>query len=252
MKARKFLLGVVLVAGLTACGGEPESAPEPTATVTVTATPTQTATPTPTPTPSPTTQPKSGVTVIYKCEGERYESIEDAWVGQHASCIDTSAHGAPNQRERAAVRLAYGKKRAAVRDVAILYGICGENNPDWPILFPGDTYSSEWARELRGAVLLCPNHPNFDQVGPALAATDKAVARSKNQMTDGTYVVGKDVNPGTWVASSPTGTCYWERTDGDGNIIDNNFSSGARVQFRIRSSDYSVSVEGCGDWKRAS
>lgn len=46
-------------------------------------------------------------------------------------------------------------------------------------------------------------------------------------MVDGTHVVGRDVRPGTYVAM-PIGSCYWERTDEDGYIIDNNFSTGAR------------------------
>lgn len=45
--------------------------------------------------------------------------------------------------------------------------------------------------------------------------------------------------------------CYWERLDGAGEIIDNNFINAApRVEATIRSSDFAFNSEGCGRWVR--
>ena len=67
----------------------------------------------------------------------------------------------------------------------------------------------------------------------------------------GTYKVGADIQPGTYVAESetPFENCYWERLDSSGEIIDNNFiNSGFRAEVSIKSSDYSFTAEGCGEW----
>ena len=40
-----------------------------------------------------------------------------------------------------------------------------------------------------------------------------------------------------------------ERLDSSGEIIDNNFiNSGFRAEVSIKSSDYSFTAEGCGEW----
>jgi hypothetical protein len=66
---------------------------------------------------------------------------------------------------------------------------------------------------------------------------------------DGTYRVGKNVQPGTYYVRNVEG-CYWERTDNKGNTIDNNFVTGAsRVEVTIQSSDYSFNSDGCGQWQ---
>jgi ABC-type Fe3+-hydroxamate transport system substrate-binding protein len=70
---------------------------------------------------------------------------------------------------------------------------------------------------------------------------------------DGTYEVGVDVRPGTYVSSKPdSGTCYWARlkgTDGIGGIIDNDLSSG-RTVVTIKKSDKFFETKGCSDWTK--
>ncbi len=44
--------------------------------------------------------------------------------------------------------------------------------------------------------------------------------------------------------------CYWQRNDSSGNIIDNNLTSGARMQVTISSSDNSFTSELCeAEWQ---
>lgn len=70
---------------------------------------------------------------------------------------------------------------------------------------------------------------------------------------DGTYEVGADVKPGTYVSKAPDGgNCYWARlSGGDGldNIIANNNSSGQSV-VTIKESDSLFETSGCSDWSR--
>lgn len=70
---------------------------------------------------------------------------------------------------------------------------------------------------------------------------------------DGTYQVGVDVKPGTYVSSKPdSGTCYWARlkgSDGIGGIIDNDLSSG-RTVVTIKKTDKFFETKGCNAWTK--
>jgi hypothetical protein len=70
---------------------------------------------------------------------------------------------------------------------------------------------------------------------------------------DGTYEVGVDVKPGTYVSSKPdSGNCYWARTKGsDGiiGIIANNNSSGRSV-VTIKKTDKFFESSGCNPWTK--
>lgn len=80
---------------------------------------------------------------------------------------------------------------------------------------------------------------------PPAAATD---------FYDGTYRVAStgdnNIQPGTYAAKTGGDGCYWERNDANGNILDNYFGNGLRVQVTIYSSDYSFNSNGCGHWKK--
>jgi hypothetical protein len=66
---------------------------------------------------------------------------------------------------------------------------------------------------------------------------------------DGTYVVGKDIQPGTYQASDPnptgSGLCYWETRTSGGEIGENGVDDG--VMF-VGSDAFSVRTDGCGTW----
>jgi hypothetical protein len=69
---------------------------------------------------------------------------------------------------------------------------------------------------------------------------------------DGTFIVGTDVSAATW-RSDGASSCYWERESGfggtTGNIIANNFGSGAQV-VTISTSDVGFQSDGCGNWTK--
>lgn len=70
---------------------------------------------------------------------------------------------------------------------------------------------------------------------------------------DGTFQVGVDVKPGTYVSKKPSGrNCYWARLsgqDGFDSIIDNGNSAG-QVVVTIRKTDKFFESSGCSDWTK--
>jgi len=69
--------------------------------------------------------------------------------------------------------------------------------------------------------------------------------------TNGTYVVGSDIEPGTYRTSGGTG-CYWARLKSldTGDVIDNNVSDGPQV-VRILPSDTAFMTRDCGTWQKS-
>jgi hypothetical protein len=67
--------------------------------------------------------------------------------------------------------------------------------------------------------------------------------------------VGVDIPVGTWNFTTSDDGCYWERSDGAGNIIANNFSSSPIElgTINVRSSDYWLEFDSdCGTaWRRS-
>lgn len=70
----------------------------------------------------------------------------------------------------------------------------------------------------------------------------------KSSFGDGTWVVGKDISPGTYRSQGGKG-CYWERLSGFGghNIIANDFGS-VRPVVTIAPKDKGFKTEDCGSW----
>lgn len=100
--------------------------------------------------------------------------------------------------------------------------------------------------------ILCPeNQAIIDE-----AASGNAVMK---KLTDGKFLVSDDpasatgriVQPGTYRTVNDVSDCYWERSDAQGNIIDNNFISIApAITVTILSSDAGFTSERCGPWER--
>lgn len=118
---------------------------------------------------------------------------------------------------------------------------------------PAADLSAGQIREIQGWLMLCPeNLP----VAALQGAIDHSIAVQQERdagtrVFAGTFVVGQDIQPGTYVVEQASPGCYWERTDASGEIIDNNFVTGAtRVQVTIRSTDYSFTNQGCGKFVR--
>lgn len=94
-----------------------------------------------------------------------------------------------------------------------------------------------------GIPLLCPEHQKALQ----------NVIEGKVPFRSGTYEVGTEkgqVRPGTYRTTGSVDDCYWERTRDDGEIIDNNFATHAKlITVTIGPADGSFTSERCGSWE---
>lgn len=149
---------------------------------------------------------------------------------------------------------------------------------------------AEWAKtsaddiaQIEAALILCPEHPEREAVEKLMEdaaadiaageeaeaekeAAEKAAAKKKakakaarqaeiDAMTvePGTYLVGDDVKPGTYVAksSSEFENCYWEVSSKSGNIINNEWAiEGKSMVAIIPKSAYTFKNSGCGNFIR--
>jgi hypothetical protein len=67
-------------------------------------------------------------------------------------------------------------------------------------------------------------------------------------LLDGTYTVGRDIQPGRYEAPG-VGGCYWETLNAAGGKNSENFvGGGGRAEARINPSDVVFNSTGCGTW----
>jgi hypothetical protein len=66
---------------------------------------------------------------------------------------------------------------------------------------------------------------------------------------DGTYAVGKDIQPGRYSSAGPVGdgACYWKRANGT-DIVDNALSKKAQV-VQIDATDTTFTTNECQPWQ---
>lgn len=253
---RGLLITALSVLVLSGCGGESTQDAQASETTTRSATASTSTTETPTPTPTPTATPTpTGADVELGCDSKNgmkiYTGTPDDldlfWTYNFSDCWDSTASGTPSAREQRALNASGYKK---VKDLAYLYDICAENDKKWMdhIRTAG---SPSQLRELRGALIICPDHPQRDKVAGfvKIAEANNQLVASGRVFYDGVYRVGQKVPAGTYYAEPGGDGCYWERTDSAGGIIDNSFSNGLRVEMTVYASDYSIKVEGCGEWR---
>lgn len=89
----------------------------------------------------------------------------------------------------------------------------------------------------------------------AVAAREQAVGTAEAEAAantidgDGTFVVGEDLQPGTY-KSAGGDNCYWARLgSGGADIIDNNIGAGQAV-VTVRPSDFALEVSRCAPFRK--
>jgi hypothetical protein len=94
----------------------------------------------------------------------------------------------------------------------------------------------------------------LDQREAAVKAREDAVTAKETVIAQGTfagdgmYIVNRDIQPGQY-ESAGGATCYWERQDANGEIIDNYLGSGPAV-VTVRSTDATLHVSGCAAFSK--
>ncbi|PWU56121.1 hypothetical protein DLJ47_07730 [Micromonospora sp. S4605] len=171
------------------------------------------------------------------------------WPAKATSCEIEGAIAIVTDTEKAA----YKTSGYDDQDISTLYEICAAVDPDDVYAEPGFTASREQVPEINASLMLCPKHPYAKKWREAVkrGQRDIDLEAQGRLFGSGTFRVGKEIKPGTYVTTDVEG-CYWERQNRSGGIIDNYFTNSARrVQVTIRSSDYAFSSERCGEWRPA-
>ncbi|WP_151478232.1 hypothetical protein [Streptomyces albicerus] len=190
------------------------------------------------------------VTVEIDCYGDAYySSAEEAWPDEQEMCEAEVVGSEMSATETKAVETAYGEG-GDLGSLGTLYGMCAQAGPEsWDYLQQAG--SEEQLQEVRGALVLCPEHPQKSKLHKLIGG-----AEERNKLEGegrvfgaGVYRVGTEIKPGTYYVIDVEG-CYWERMDANGETIDNNFITAAkRAQVTISASDYSFNSESCGQWQ---
>ncbi|MDR1212969.1 MAG: hypothetical protein LBK54_02585 [Propionibacteriaceae bacterium] len=181
-----------------------------------------------------------------------FASYQDAWASGKpwSSCEGRKSGGEDYTSEQAlAVNMAGYED---IQSVKTLYGLCAATSGFYVTNGP---VSERQLQEIAGMLTLCPDFPALAQLQAAIAAEQQKEAERAAGLRfwgSGVYVVGTDVQPGTFQATGDIKNCYWARLDAAANIIDNNFISAAtQVQITIKSTDFSLEIDGgCGEFVR--
>ncbi|MEU5434500.1 hypothetical protein AB0G73_14150 [Streptomyces sp. NPDC020719] len=93
---------------------------------------------------------------------------------------------------------------------------------------------------------------------PTPTPSETKIAPAGEIPGDGTYVVGKDIKPGTYRTNGPEDdafpNCYWARlsgTSGEFNEIIANANTAGPTTVTISAADRAFQTTGCQTWKRA-
>ncbi|MFJ9743117.1 hypothetical protein [Streptomyces sp. NPDC101166] len=185
------------------------------------------------------------------CSGLTYATVEEAWTAGADQCEATLSGTEMSESEAKAVTTAYGAPTEGdVEKLAVLYGMCAQSGPS-AFGYLESAGSPEQLAEVRGALLVCPSHPDKSKLRALVGGAErKNKLESEGRVFgDGVYRVGNEVKPGTYYSTDVEG-CYWERTDASGEIIDNSYVIGAkRIQVTIRAGDHSFNSTNCGEWQ---
>ncbi len=92
--------------------------------------------------------------------------------------------------------------------------------------------------------------PTSATVVPSTMPTAASTGESR-EFGDGTFVVGKDIRPGTYRARVPSPGCYWARLSGFGGYAGDviaNEATGAPTVVTVSASDKGFYSDMCGTW----
>lgn len=124
--------------------------------------------------------------------------------------------------------------------------LAGFSNEMNDILANGNTDSP-------AVVTIKPTDTGFESQGCGKWTQDlSAITESKTSFDDGAYIVGKDIEPGTYKNSGSSG-CYYARLSdftGDMNSIIANGTTDTPTVVTIKPTDTGFEAQGCGKWTK--
>lgn len=197
-----------------------------------------------------------------RIDGVTSQNFRDTvWkTGKSVSCNsegeDSTATGEKSTTDYEALKTAYGDHADDTEyGMGVLYSECASTS-FIPLSLP--TMGEGQAKELLGALVLCPDHPRAEEIRQKAGADTARLAeiqtkRQQGLIKDaGTYKVPDEMSTGTWkTMSDKVENCYWEMQDANGQTIDNNFvSAGIAQTITIPDGVAGFSSEGCGAWEK--
>ncbi|MFH0515916.1 hypothetical protein ACHBTE_01900 [Streptomyces sp. M41] len=134
-------------------------------------------------------------------------------------------------------------------------GVVGASARDDPA--PTDDTAGATATVTRTATTTAPGEATTPTDGGTTESPERTGATGEIP-GDGTYVVGSDIEPGTYRTAGPQDTaipnCYWARlrgTSGEFNEIIANGNTAGPTTVTIASGDEAFQTTGCQTWKRS-
>jgi hypothetical protein len=180
---------------------------------------------------------------------KKFADFRAAWAGggPWTTCEATRSGGTVHtQLQVAATELAgfHGFDK-----LPTLYALCAETGGYYVV---NDTVTAEQAAEIDGMLAICPDFPHAtDLDSTSLEAHHAAEQARGRRFGDGEWLVGSQVQPGSYLASAPGPICAWQRLDAKAGVIDQNtVDAAAFAQVTLLPSDYAIHTEGCGDFVR--
>ncbi|MEX2315225.1 MAG: hypothetical protein WD628_05855, partial [Thermomicrobiales bacterium] len=108
----------------------------------------------------------------------------------------------------------------------------------------------------RSIATIAPSDLAFstDRCGTWTSDLSAVTGSPTDPFSDGTFIVGVDIGPGTWRNSDSSDGCYWARLSGFSgeldDIIDNEFTYVAIQTVVVGNADVGFQTSGCGAWTR--
>jgi hypothetical protein len=141
--------------------------------------------------------------------------------------------------------------------VALLVGVAGGSGSAGAAAGAGPTVTATGptvTSPVPGSTMTVPGPTVTVKVpGPVTTVTAAPPPPAVAMPGDGTYRIGVDVQPGTYIAApAASGNCYWARLKGGDGLdsIINNGNSRGQVVVTILQSDKLFESSGCSDWSR--
>ncbi|MCC9173241.1 hypothetical protein [Arthrobacter sp. zg-Y179] len=172
----------------------------------------------------------------------KLSTVQEVWANRMAECYVTMQGEILPAATATAVELAFPEDPSPEKATQ-LYNACAETSETFLAGF-------ERARLLEGALMLCPDHPQRKAIEKAIASGYQGEAtrtKSGDFVGAGSYLVGTEIHPGTWQSfGTQVEDCYWEISDAQGNIIENNFISIApRFEIQIPATAAGFTATNC-------
>ena len=123
-------------------------------------------------------------------------------------------------------------------------------------IFSSIVLASLNSARIKGQAELDNTNQNNQTTNTPVASTQSDQTKNSSgpvsSFSDGTYIVNKDINPGTYKNSDSSKGCYWGRLSnftGNNDMIANDFTY-ANAIVTIKSTDVGFKTTGCGTWSQ--